>query len=114
MRKYLLSLGVVAMGFVVGGCQSYPGFTLQAGITLPPTIKTTNALAAIPTAMGTTYAVEGNNDVPVVQRQIQVAPAPVQRRLMAPIPAERIPMPKESLPPCGSAGNGCGAGGAAE
>lgn len=114
MRKYLLSLGVAAMGIALAGCQSYPGFTLQAGITLPPTIKTTNALAAIPTAMGTTYAVEGNNDVPVVQRQIQVAPAPAPRRLMQPVPVEQLPMPKQSLPPCGSTGNANATGATAE
>jgi len=105
MRKYLFSVAVAAMGLGLGGCQSYPGFNFQFGITLPPTLKTTNALAAMPTAMGTTYAIEAGNDVPVIQRQLQVAPAPVQRRLM-PAPAmERLPMPKESLPPCGAAAN---------
>lgn len=93
------------MGIALTGCQSYPGFNFQVGVTLPPTIKSTNALAALPTAMGTTYAVEDPSDVPVMQRRIQVAPAPAPaRRLMQPVP-QQLPMPKESIPPCGSAGN---------
>jgi hypothetical protein len=52
--------------------------------------------------------------MPVMQRQIQVVPAPAPRRLMQPVPAERLPMPKESLPPCGSVGYISGTNAAAE
>lgn len=114
MSKYLFSLVFASVGLCLTGCQSSPGFRFGFEVQLPPTLRQTNALNPLPTAMSTTYAVEGVADVPVVQRQYQVAPAPVPRRVITPVPAQQLPMPRETVPGSCVPGNGCGNGGGAE
>lgn len=107
MSKYVFSLVFAATTLALSGCAARPGFRMGWEFYVPPTLHTASTLTPLPTAMSTTYAVEGPNDVAVMQRQIQVAPAPVAgpRRLM-PAP-QQLPMPKQTVPGCGSSGTAC-------
>lgn len=92
------------------GCQATPGFQMGWTFTIPPTLNSTSALHPIPTAPTTTYGIEATPNMPVVTRQIQTIPHPVQQPI-ATTPAapalkpQALPMPQ---PGGGAVNQGCG------
>lgn len=98
IKAALLLLAVVPFS---PGCAT-PGMTFTWTATFPSTQIGSNLVHSIPTAVGTTYAIESPAQVPLCQRQYQVV-APPPPPIATQPPRQLLPMPKET-PPAGCQG----------